>query len=141
MTTVTVTKQFKEDFDLWAKHAMDNGEFSVEDMTELKTMLRQDLQPGPDKLRDGPAVMNDYVERIRVWTAFFADKADQIAVQESGMKHVSEYLKEGLREHLEERAAILEYCAAYPRREAERLAMAEVAKWLKAHPEDDRGND
>jgi acyl-CoA reductase-like NAD-dependent aldehyde dehydrogenase len=46
-----------------------------------------------------------------------------------------------LREHLEERAAILEYCAAYPRREAERLAMAEVAKWLKAHPEDDRGND
>ena len=78
MTTVTVTKQLKEDFDLWAKHAMDNGEFSVEDMTELKTMLRQDLQPGPDKLRDGPAVMNDYVERIRVWTAFFADKADQI---------------------------------------------------------------
>jgi len=57
------------------------------------------------------------------------------------MKHVSEYLKEGLREHLEERAAILEYCAAYPRREAERLAMAEVAKWLKAHPEGEHGND
>jgi acyl-CoA reductase-like NAD-dependent aldehyde dehydrogenase len=44
-------------------------------------------------------------------------------------------------EHFEERAAILEYCAAYPRREAERLAKAEVAKWLKAHPEGEHGND
>jgi len=48
---------------------------------------------------------------------------------------------ESAMEHLEERAAILEYCAAYPRREAERLAKAEVAKWLKAHPEGEHGND
>jgi hypothetical protein len=45
------------------------------------------------------------------------------------------------RERYEERAGILEYCAAYPRREAERMARAEVAAWLKAHPEDEHGND
>lgn len=45
------------------------------------------------------------------------------------------------KELYEERAAIREYCAAYPRREAERLAMAEVARWLKAHPEGEQGND
>jgi len=48
---------------------------------------------------------------------------------------------ESAMERYEERAAILEYCAAYPRREAERLAMAEVARWLKAHPEGEQGND
>jgi len=48
---------------------------------------------------------------------------------------------ESAKERYEERAAILEYCAAYPRREAERLAMAEVARWLKAHPEGEHGND
>ena len=34
----------------------------------------------------------------------------------------------------EERAAIREYYAGYPRAEAERLARLEVAEWLKAHP-------
>lgn len=38
------------------------------------------------------------------------------------------------REFYEERAAIREYYAGYPRAEAERLAMQEVAEWLKAHP-------
>lgn len=45
------------------------------------------------------------------------------------------------REHYEERAAIREFYAGYPRGEAERLATAEVAAWLKAHPEKETGND
>ena len=50
-------------------------------------------------------------------------------------------LLDGLRAHratveelYEERAAIREYYAGYPRAEAERLARLEVAEWLKAHP-------
>lgn len=38
------------------------------------------------------------------------------------------------RELYEERAAIREFYAGYPKAEAERLAKAEVAEWLKAHP-------
>lgn len=38
------------------------------------------------------------------------------------------------REIYEERAAIREFYAGYPRAEAERLAKIEVAEWLKAHP-------
>ena len=38
------------------------------------------------------------------------------------------------RELYEERAAIREFYAGYPRAEAERLARAEVAAWLRANP-------
>lgn len=44
---------------------------------------------------------------------------------------------ESAKEGFEERAGILEYCAAYPRNEAERRAKAETAAWLKAHKPDD----
>ena len=43
------------------------------------------------------------------------------------------------KERYEERAAILEFCAAYPRKEAERLARAEVASWLKKHHRNETG--
>lgn len=48
---------------------------------------------------------------------------------------------ESARERYEERAGILEFCAGYPKREAERLAKSEVAAWLKAHPRDEEGSD
>ena len=38
------------------------------------------------------------------------------------------------RELYEERAAIREFYAGYPRNEAERLARADVAAWLKSNP-------
>ena len=38
------------------------------------------------------------------------------------------------KELFEERVAIFEFYAGYPRAEAERLARLEVAEWLKAHP-------
>lgn len=41
------------------------------------------------------------------------------------------------RELYEERAAIREFYAGYPRNEAERLARADVASWLKANPAKD----
>lgn len=41
---------------------------------------------------------------------------------------------ESARERYEERAAIREFYAGYPRAEAERLARIETAEWLKAHP-------
>ena len=44
---------------------------------------------------------------------------------------------ESAKEGYEERAGIIEFCAAYPRNEAERLAKAETAQWLKAHRPDD----
>lgn len=44
------------------------------------------------------------------------------------------------REMYEERAAIREFYAGYPKAEAERLAKIEVAAWLKAHPENERND-
>ena len=43
---------------------------------------------------------------------------------------------ESAKELYEERAAIREYYAGYPRAEAERLAKMEAAEWLRAHPVD-----
>jgi hypothetical protein len=88
MATVTVTKQFKDDFDLWSKDAIQRGEYTEADMTELKGLLRKDFQPGPDQQRDQlefltangvvSAMIDSYEERIRVWTSFFAAKANEI---------------------------------------------------------------
>lgn len=89
MATVTVTKEFKDNFDLWAANAIDCGDYTKADMDELKGLLRKDFAPGPDQLREGykvinaagvtvPAAIDDYVERIRVWSVFFSDKADSL---------------------------------------------------------------
>lgn len=42
------------------------------------------------------------------------------------MKHISEYLAEGMREVFEERAAIMEFEGGIPREKAEELAKAEA---------------
>jgi hypothetical protein len=88
MAQVTVTKQFKEDFDLWAADAIQRGEYTEADMAELKAILRNDFQPGPDQQReqlefltaDGvvSAMIDSYEERIKVWTNFFAACANEI---------------------------------------------------------------
>jgi hypothetical protein len=89
MATVTVTKQFKDDFDTWAADRISTGKFSKEEMDGFKAMLRIDFAPGPDQLRAGyevinaagvivPAAIDNHEERYRVWTAYFADEADQI---------------------------------------------------------------
>ena len=50
------------------------------------------------------------------------------------MKHISEYLAEGMREVFEERAAIMEFEGGIPREKAEALAKAEAETWA-AHQE------
>ena len=47
------------------------------------------------------------------------------------MKHISDYLEEGLREMFEERAAIMEYEGGLPREKAEALAMAEAETYQR----------
>lgn len=44
------------------------------------------------------------------------------------------------KERYEERAGILEFMAHYPRNEAERIAKAETAAWLKAKRIEDEVN-
>ena len=44
----TVTRKFRDDFDVWAADRLSRGEFSEADMAEFKEILRRDLTPGPD---------------------------------------------------------------------------------------------
>ena len=86
---VTVTKQFNEDFDTWSANALKWGDFTQEDMAEFKEMLRKDMHPGPDLLREGleainaagvtvPAMIDNYEDRIKCWTDYFAHCAKAI---------------------------------------------------------------
>jgi hypothetical protein len=85
----TVTKRFRDDFDTWAADRLAKGEFSPADMAEFKDLLRRDLTPGPDQLREGliviiaagvevPATIDDHEERYRLWSDFFAVEAESI---------------------------------------------------------------
>lgn len=58
-------------------------------MAEFKDMLRRDLTPGPDQLREGltfiiaagvevPATIDDHEERYRAWADFFEIEAAAI---------------------------------------------------------------
>lgn len=87
--SVTVTVQFKEDFNTWAANALKFGNFTNEDMEEFKDLLRRDLQPGPDQLRQGlefitesgvtiPAMIDNCEDRIKCWTDYFASCANEI---------------------------------------------------------------
>ena len=89
MSKVTVTKQFKDDFDTWANDRLERGMFSKDEMDGFKAMLRIDFAPGKDQLRDGleainaagvavPVAIDNHEERYRVWTAYFSDEANQI---------------------------------------------------------------
>lgn len=51
-----------------------------------------------------------------------------LVFEDRGMRHISEYLDECLKEVFEERAAIREFCGNQPREEAEVEAMKEVEK-------------
>lgn len=84
-----VTRKFRDDFDTWAADRLAKGEFTPADMTEFKDMLRRDLAPGPDQLREGltvviaagvevPATIDDREERCRLWAEFFDVEAEAI---------------------------------------------------------------
>jgi len=48
------------------------------------------------------------------------------------MKHISDYLTEGMREVFEERAAILHFEGGLPKEKAEALARAEAETWAES---------
>ncbi len=85
----TVTRKFRDDFETWAADRIASGDFTESDMAEFKDLLRRDLTPGPDQLREGltlinaagvevPATIDDHEERYRVWTDYFAAEAEAI---------------------------------------------------------------
>lgn len=85
----TVTKRFKDDFETWAADRIARCQFTPTDMDEFKDMLRRDLTPGPDQLREGltviiaagvevPATIGDHNERYRMWAEYFAAEAEAI---------------------------------------------------------------
>lgn len=89
MATVTVTKQFAEDFKLWSDFRVSEGEYTPEEMEQLKAQVRAELAPGPDQFRKSysvltelgveiPAAIDDQAKRVALWAGFFADEADQI---------------------------------------------------------------
>jgi len=84
----TVTRKFRDDFDTWAAHRIEVGDWTPEEMAEFRGSIRQDLAPGPDLLRAGlvvivggvemPAAIEDHEERYRSWAAFFDVEAEAI---------------------------------------------------------------
>lgn len=85
----TVTRKFRDDFECWAADRLARAEFSEADMAEFKEMLRRDLAPGLDQLREGltvilasgvevPATIDDHEERYALWADYFAAKAAAI---------------------------------------------------------------
>ena len=89
MANVRVTKQFKDDFDTWAADRLHFGNFTQQEMDEFKELLRKDMTPGPDQLREGltfitaagvevPAMIDNYEDRIKCWTNYFSACASEI---------------------------------------------------------------
>lgn len=85
----TVSRKFRDDFECWAADRLARSQFSKAEMDEFKEMLRRDLTPGPDLLREGltvfiasgvevPATIDDHEERYRLWSDYFAVEAEVI---------------------------------------------------------------
>ena len=89
MAEIKVTKQFKDDFEVWAEDQLRFKNFTPEDMAEFKQLLRQDMTPGPDLLREGlafitaagaevPAMIDNVEDRIKAWADYFSVCAGDI---------------------------------------------------------------
>ena len=68
----TVTKKFRDDFEVWAAGKVASGDFSITQIEELRALLRIDLADGPDKLREGALAIHDPQQRRKLWTDYFA---------------------------------------------------------------------
>jgi len=84
-----VTRKFRDDFETWAAEQITCGNFTETDMAEFKDLLRRDLMPGPDQLREGltfinttgievPATIDDCEQRRQLWADYFAAEAAAI---------------------------------------------------------------
>jgi len=85
----TVTRKFRDDFELWATDQIARGQFTPAEMEEFRGLLRRDLTPGPDLLREGLTVINaagvevsatidDHERRYQLWADYFAAEAEAI---------------------------------------------------------------
>lgn len=87
---VRVTKQFKENFDLWAADLVDAKTWTAEEVDGFKNLMREyELADGPDRLRDtlvhytpegneAPSAIDDPKKRFEYWDNYFASQAGQI---------------------------------------------------------------
>lgn len=85
----TVTRKFRDDFDTWAADRLARGQFTPAEMEEFRDLLRRDLAPGPDQLREGltviiaagvevPATIDDHERRYQLWADYFAAEVEAI---------------------------------------------------------------
>ena len=72
----TVTKRFKDNFDYWIANRVECGEFTLEQAEELRGLIRTDLTPGKDQLRQ--FAIDDHEERFKLWDDFFAIECAEI---------------------------------------------------------------
>ncbi len=88
----TVSRRFRDNFETFSAHRIATGEFTVEDVAELKRLIKIDLEPGPDQLRNEcfflnaagvkiPATIDDHEERYRYWAEFFEAEVGDIELQ------------------------------------------------------------
>ena len=88
----TVSRRFRDNFETFSAHRMETGEFTGEDVAELKRLIKIDVDPGPDQLRKEcyflnasgvkiPATIDDHEERYRYWAEFFEAEVADIELQ------------------------------------------------------------
>jgi len=88
----TVSRRFRDNFEAFSAHRVETGEFTAEDVAELKRLIQIDLTPGPDQLRKEcfflnasgvkiPATIDDHEERYRYWSEFFEAEVGDIELQ------------------------------------------------------------
>ena len=90
MAEVRVTKQFKENFDLWAADVVEEKTWTLEEIDGFKKLMREyELADGPDRLRDDlvhytpegkeiPSAIDDPKARFEYWNNFFSAYAGQV---------------------------------------------------------------
>lgn len=87
-----VTRRFMDNFEVFAAHRVASGYFTAAEMDEFRSLVRKDLEPGPDQIRTAvdclavagvkiPATIDDAEDRYRLWDEFFAAEAADIATQ------------------------------------------------------------
>ena len=83
----TVTKEFKVNYDFWISRKLASGEFTPEEAEELKVMIRTDLTPGPDQLRESLNPIDDHEARYKIWSDFFSVECGEMRSAAEGINH------------------------------------------------------
>ena len=87
-----VSRRFRDNFETFSAHRIATGEFTADDVAELKRLIQIDLTPGPDQLRKEvfflnasgakiSATIDDHEERYRYWAEFFEAEVGDIELQ------------------------------------------------------------